>query len=144
MLEKHPQLAQALKNNLQMLQTSASTPAQVLVVQTDALVWLNKATASAWADVVFLDPPFRSDLLKTSLPLVMLQLTADGVIYIEWHESLTDSRNTDNAQWLSGLGLEVFRQDKAGQVHYHLLRRSKQLHPFENASTSGKGTKESS
>jgi 16S rRNA (guanine966-N2)-methyltransferase len=62
-------------------------------------------------DVIFLDPPFDEDPWGALLPAAAARLTAGGVIYAEARSSI------------SGSGLSVSHRDKAGQVHYHLLRR---------------------
>ena len=123
MLEKHLVANRVLSEHAKALQVSSPLNTALDVVKADALAWLQADTRRAWADVIFLDPPFRSELLKQSLPHALLHLAPGGVMYVEWHESLTDQHNTGDAEWLKSLGLEVFRQDKAGQVHYHLLRR---------------------
>jgi 16S rRNA (guanine966-N2)-methyltransferase len=62
-------------------------------------------------DVIFLDPPFDDDPWATLLPAAAARLASGGVIYAEARSPI------------SGDGLAVSRRDKAGQVHYHLLRR---------------------
>lgn len=62
-------------------------------------------------DWVALDPPFRSDWLGKALPLVMQVLQPNGLLYVEWHEELTQSLE----------GLDALRHLKAGQVHAHLF-----------------------
>jgi 16S rRNA (guanine966-N2)-methyltransferase len=62
-------------------------------------------------DVIFLDPPFDSDPWATLLPAARALLAPGGVIYAEARAPI------------AGEGLAVSRRDKAGQVHYHLLRR---------------------
>ncbi|MCB1645457.1 MAG: 16S rRNA (guanine(966)-N(2))-methyltransferase RsmD [Pseudomonadales bacterium] len=67
-------------------------------------------------DLIFLDPPFAGDELKSVLPLIdQRRLLADeGLIYIESGQSI----NTGNlpANW------EIYRQKKAGAVYYCLCR----------------------
>jgi 16S rRNA (guanine966-N2)-methyltransferase len=63
-------------------------------------------------DVIFLDPPFDDDPWATLLPAAAARLTPGGVIYAEARSPI------------SGSGLVVSHRDKAGQVHYHLLRRA--------------------
>ena len=76
----------------------------------DAITFLRRETRGF--DVIFLDPPFREDWLPRLLPLIAPRLNAGGWLYIE------------QAQPLQTLpGWEVFRHQRAGQVHYHLLRR---------------------
>jgi len=62
-------------------------------------------------DVIFLDPPFQSDYLPKLLPLLVDQLTQDGLVYVESGEVF----EPDQA-W------QVVRHAKSGAVHYQLLR----------------------
>jgi 16S rRNA (guanine966-N2)-methyltransferase len=64
-------------------------------------------------DVIFLDPPFGSADWDALLPAAAERLAPLGMVYVEAFSSVT-----------AGHGLEVWRGDKAGQVHYHLLRRA--------------------
>ena len=80
------------------------------VHRADALAFLRRETRGF--DVIFLDPPFREDWLPGLLPLIPPRLNAGGWLYIEQAQA---------AQTVPGW--EVFRHQRAGQVHYHLLRR---------------------
>jgi len=62
-------------------------------------------------DVIFLDPPFDSDPWAALLPAATARLAPGGLIYAEARTPV------------AGAGLAVSHRDKAGQVHYHLLRR---------------------
>jgi 16S rRNA (guanine966-N2)-methyltransferase len=62
-------------------------------------------------DVVFLDPPFDAPGWDRLLPLAAARLAAGGVLYAEAPMSLR-----------APPGLVVHRRDRAGKVHYHLLR----------------------
>jgi 16S rRNA (guanine966-N2)-methyltransferase len=64
-------------------------------------------------DVIFLDPPFGTADWDTLLPAVAERLATSGMLYVEAPAAIDAPR-----------GLEVWRGDKAGQVHYHLLRRA--------------------
>lgn len=63
-------------------------------------------------DVVFLDPPFRSDLLQRVMPQLPHLLTADGMVYVE-----------SGAEFDAGADWQVLKQRQAGAVHYQLLQR---------------------
>jgi 16S rRNA G966 N2-methylase RsmD len=63
-------------------------------------------------DVIFLDPPFDLDLWGALLPAAASRLAPDGLIYAEARSTVAA---TD--------GLGIARSDRAGQVHYHLLRK---------------------
>ena len=64
-------------------------------------------------DVIFLDPPFDEVAWSALLPAAAARLASGGAVYAEARTPLVDSA-----------GLAVARRDKAGQVHYHLLRHA--------------------
>ena len=66
-------------------------------------------------DLIFLDPPYRSDWMARLLPLAASLSSATASIYAEAESVLDDAA-------LAACGLEVLRKDKAGEVFYHLLR----------------------
>jgi len=105
MVEKSRKVAECLKENRQLLQAKA-----IDVLSADAVSYLK--TCQERFDVIFLDPPYDSDLLAQVMPLVARLLTADGLLYFEarrWPEL--------DAGW------QVEKQGKAGLVHYALARR---------------------
>ena len=63
-------------------------------------------------DVVFLDPPFADPVWQSLLRLAAPRVSADGALYIEAATPIT-----------APAGFAIVRGDKAGRVHYHLLRR---------------------
>lgn len=63
-------------------------------------------------DVVFLDPPFKSDALSRVLPLLAGRLAEGGLVYVE-----TGAAFEPDAEW------ETVKRAKAGQVHYQLLQQ---------------------
>jgi 16S rRNA (guanine966-N2)-methyltransferase len=64
-------------------------------------------------DVVFLDPPFDAPRWEQLLPLAAERLVGGGTLYAESPAPITPPA-----------GLELWRRDKAGKVHYHLLRHA--------------------
>ncbi|WP_459721200.1 16S rRNA (guanine(966)-N(2))-methyltransferase RsmD [Sideroxyarcus sp. TK5] len=64
-------------------------------------------------DVVFLDPPFQSDLLTRLMPRLAQLLSKDGVVYVE-----------SGAAFEAGEDWRVLKQRRAGAVHYQLLERA--------------------
>lgn len=67
-------------------------------------------------DIVFLDPPFGSDLMAPMLRKLAGHLTANGVVYAEWGEPLAATlANMPETPW------QLLKQDKAGAVHFGLL-----------------------
>jgi 16S rRNA (guanine966-N2)-methyltransferase len=63
-------------------------------------------------DVVFLDPPFKSDYLPRLLQLLENSLTPHARVYVE-----------SGSEFDPGQGWQVLKQGKAGAVHYQLLGR---------------------
>jgi 16S rRNA (guanine966-N2)-methyltransferase len=62
-------------------------------------------------DVIFLDPPFKSDYLEKLLPLLEKLLTPQGLLYVE-----------SGTAFESGAAWQVYKQGRAGAVHYQLLQ----------------------
>jgi len=83
--------------------------ASVELKRADALEFL-RSDAGVY-DVVFLDPPFRSDYWPRLAPLLPPRLVPGALVY---HESAAPPDLP--------LGWEVWRQGQAGQVSYQLLK----------------------
>jgi 16S rRNA (guanine966-N2)-methyltransferase len=62
-------------------------------------------------DVIFLDPPFQSDYLAKLMPLMAGMLMEEGLVYIE-----------SGTPFDAGEPWQVYKQGKAGAVHYQLLQ----------------------
>lgn len=112
-VEKNQRVAAALRDSLSRLEAS-----QGQVILGDALGYLGNREALPF-DVVFLDPPFRSELLPECLRLLPERgwLAENAVIYIEAEAELD----------LAGLvpeGWALVRSKMAGQVGYHLARKT--------------------
>jgi 16S rRNA (guanine966-N2)-methyltransferase len=107
-LETNPAAITALKENLALLKAEKGE-----VVRGDALAFLRGESRAF--DVVFLDPPFRRDLLQPALQLLMENgwLAEGARLYLE----------LESEQPLPELpqGWEVLRSKQAGQVAYHLV-----------------------
>lgn len=86
---------------------------QVDVVSGDALT-----IAARWPDasfeIIFIDPPFDSELLAPAIGAAARLITAQGLIYVESGTALDESTLGDR-------GLQVVRQARAASVHFHLL-----------------------
>ena len=83
------------------------------IVQRDALAWIADAAPEAF-DIVFLDPPFGRGLAERACrDLIEHKRLAEGaLIYVETGAGLA----------LEHERLQKFKQGKAGQVQYCLLR----------------------
>lgn len=84
---------------------------KVEVVAANAIVYL--AAATERFDVVFLDPPFRQNLLSAVLPVLPPRLAPSARVYLEAALPLPVS-----APW------HELRRKRAGQVSYQLLQWS--------------------
>lgn len=105
MVEKSAKVTQQLKDNVKLLRAE-----NCLVVNDDALKFLTNNTLKF--DVIFLDPPYSSDLLAESLQIVSEHLTINGVIYIEYHQNIPELSQ-----------FNILKQSKAGSVNYALLSK---------------------
>jgi 16S rRNA (guanine966-N2)-methyltransferase len=79
------------------------------ILNQDALIYLAQNTQKF--DVIFCDPPFNKDWLKNLLPILNQHLSADGLLYVEAEFSIES-----DTTW------QVTKQNKAGNVYYHLLK----------------------
>ncbi|HEX9801802.1 MAG TPA: 16S rRNA (guanine(966)-N(2))-methyltransferase RsmD [Gammaproteobacteria bacterium] len=106
-IERNPQAVRALKGNLELLQAGNAE-----LHQADALAWL-RGEATPF-DVIFLDPPFRQELLTPALSLLAEGgWVAPGArIYIELESEQGEPELPS--------GWELLRSKQAGQVAYHL------------------------
>ena len=118
-VEKSKAVATQLKANLDILKSSAT------VYHSDALAFLEKSTLQTQQtqldqqtqafDIIFLDPPYRQDLLEKTLALINQQklLHPNSLIYLE-HEA-------ENSFDWEKQGFKALKQAKAGQVNSVLL-----------------------
>jgi 16S rRNA (guanine(966)-N(2))-methyltransferase RsmD len=121
--ETHPQALQQLRLCADVLLQRLGRPATVQVSGQDVCLALHRLQQNAGFryDLVLLDPPFASDWLSKVLPLAVACLSDEGVVYVEWHCHLEDDAAL--VALVNDLGLDLHRAQRAGQVHYHLLRR---------------------
>ena len=106
MIEQAPKVLAALHENHELLHK----PSGVEIIRADAIQYL--ASTQAKFDLIFLDPPYKKGWISRLEPLLPGVLNEDAAIYVEAEhevESLGDWRTV--------------RQGKAGEVHFHLLRR---------------------
>lgn len=91
---------------------------QIEVSKQNALTYLLNETQQY--DVIFLDPPFDSDLLETVIPIILKQqiLSRDGLLYIEAASKL---KSTKDLKILLET-LICIREKVSGEVRYALYR----------------------
>ena len=108
-IEQNAATVKKLKQNIMDLKTD-----QASVFRQDALSWLRSAQRNKGFDLVFLDPPFHSDLLAKSCSLLVSSgcLAEDAIIYVE---HAVDEDLTLPESWF------CLKEKSAGQVTYKLL-----------------------
>jgi len=108
-VEQNIKTVKSLKENISALNASYAS-----VFHQDALRWLQSAKCSQKFDLVFLDPPFHSQLLAQSCALLNSgeYLAKDTIIYVE-HNIDETIVLPDN--WF------CLKEKKAGQVAYKLF-----------------------
>lgn len=106
-LDTNPRAIQGLKENLSLLQADNAR-----VVADDALDYLRREPQPF--DVVFVDPPFRRDLLQPALRLLAEGgwLTPGARVYLELEAEQGEPALPE--------GWELLRRKSAGQVAYYL------------------------
>jgi len=71
-------------------------------------------------NLIFLDPPYRLDLLEKILLACVPLISPEGYLYAESDMPLIGNDHVDAHPWLEPW--EIVRADRAGNVFYHLLR----------------------
>lgn len=86
---------------------------QVDIIAADAL-----GVAARWPDaafdIIFIDPPFDSDLLGPALSSAARLVTQPGLIYVESGTALDEAPRS----------LRIARSGRAGRVYFYLLQQS--------------------
>jgi len=110
MVEKSDHAVQALRRNLERLGARDAE-----VIQADAVEYLERLPEAF--DIVFIDPPFRSDLIPRCSTLVEERgwIRPGGLVYIEAPSRM--QALPIPSTW------ELIRSQKTGQVGYHLVRK---------------------
>lgn len=113
-IESNAQVAELLQKNLITLY-GQTDQISGLINCTNAINFLSKPSAAAY-DIVFLDPPFESDLLEQSICLLSEGAwLADGaMIYLE--------QDADKEIVKVPSSWQLHRQGKAGQSAYYLYK----------------------
>ncbi|MEW5837956.1 MAG: 16S rRNA (guanine(966)-N(2))-methyltransferase RsmD [Pseudomonadota bacterium] len=114
-VEKDAAAARQLEQNLALLRLQD----RARLWRTDALAFLQRPPAQPY-DIVFLDPPYASDLLAEVLPLITHAgwLAREARIFIDQsaHQAAPACLQNGELQW------EKLRQGRAGEVSYSLYR----------------------
>lgn len=113
----HVQLVEhdaALVGQLQRVQLHLKAAA-VQVTRGDGVTVLRHALRAS-VDLVFLDPPFDSEVFEPAVVAAAVAVSPIGFIYLEAPVKWTDDQ-------LEMMGLQMHRYLKAGMVHAHLLKR---------------------
>lgn len=101
----------ALEHNRDLLE---ATNCQLL--RGDALLNLSKLKSQGVRfDVVFIDPPFASNLLEPTLAALPTLLNPDARVYVEWASALPEALVGDAGRW------QIEKSSRAGVVHFALL-----------------------
>lgn len=116
LLEKAMDMSQGLKKTRADWKVDEK---QCHIVHQDALYWLSQEAQSKTVipyDVIFLDPPYGSDLLARCLDVLQNSplLAPDAWIYVEMPARTALPSN----------GWTAFKSKVAGQVGYHLLTKA--------------------
>lgn len=117
-LENNKKTVNSLKQNIAVLNAITAVTQQV-----DALEWLTlqqlNHTNRKIFDIVFLDPPFATDLLEESCKRLNQSgcLAEEAIIYLEYN---IDSKISLPANW------HCLKRKQAGQVAYSLMQYNKQ------------------
>jgi RNA methyltransferase, RsmD family len=111
MIEQEPKAARQLQQNLQTLQCE-----QAQVVCRDAIQVLQNPCSEPF-ELVFLDPPFRKNLLLQVIPLLEQQgwLAKRALIYLE--------RENEGEAPVIPPNWQLLKDKQAGQVRYQLYLR---------------------
>ena len=107
LLERDRRLAASLA------ETKTRLKAEALSVDAvDALGWMARCAPASF-ELVFIDPPFDSALVQPALAAAVRLVVPQGFIYAETGEPLGADLPA---------GLRLYRQGRAGAVHFHLLQ----------------------
>ena len=110
LLERDADLVHSLRASQQRLKAET-----LRVEPANALQWMARCAPPRF-ELVLLDPPFDAGLLPTALAAAAPLVADGGCLYVESPSPMADSDRP--------AGFALFRQARAGQVHYHLLRRN--------------------
>lgn len=108
LVERDAGLVRSLRETQKRLKAEA-----MRIEQADGLAFMRRSPASF--DLVFLDPPFDSDLFEPALAAAAGIVVPGGFVYLEADRAFGEA---DVAP------LVLHRHARAGAVHFHLLQRN--------------------
>ena len=111
MIENSRPAYNALLQNQTLLYNQTSLAENCQILNRDALLFL--ANNSQKFDVIFCDPPYNKGWLDKLLSILNQYLIQDGLLYVE-----AEFEIKSDATW------QVIKQNKAGNVYYHLLKQA--------------------
>ncbi len=111
LVENARQAYNALVQNQAQLYNQTSLAENCQILNQDALLFLDNNIQKF--DVIFCDPPYNKSWLEKLLPIVNQHLSQNGMLYVE-----AEFEIKSDATW------QVIKQNKAGNVFYHLLIRA--------------------
>ncbi|MFT3849042.1 MAG: 16S rRNA (guanine(966)-N(2))-methyltransferase RsmD [Propionivibrio sp.] len=110
MVEQSARVAAALDENARLLDAGG----RLQIVRADAVKFASSLSAAgARFDVLFLDPPYKQGWIERLAPVLPQLLADDGALYVEAEHPVDAC-----GDW------QAVRSGRAGQVFYHLMRRT--------------------
>ena len=108
-IEKDKKIAALLKKNAEVLSANAK-------IQTANVLEFLKQKPTGQFDLVFIDPPFRQNLLQPTLDLLAPWLAEKAWIYLEAEAELSAPQTPED--WL------LYREKVIGQSHAYLFKKA--------------------
>ena len=113
LIEKDRKVFNKLKSNFKLIDSD-----QYTIINEDAVIHLDKPKKKSF-DLVFLDPPFATNLLLKTIEKLSSNnyINNQSQIYIESEYKLTE----ENLISLINYDFKIKKQKKSGNVHYCLI-----------------------
>lgn len=114
LVEKDKDNASILKNEISTLPGNAGD--KVTLICADGLEYLKNLPNKPCFNLIFLDPPFNSDLLEQAVEIIISKdlLLDGGIVYVEM----------GSAKKKPLFGLSMIRDEQIGQCHFGLYEKS--------------------
>ena len=115
MVENSRPAYNALLQNQAQLYNQTRLAENCQILNQDALLFLaqNVEMPTQKFDVIFCDPPYNKGWLDKLLSILNQHLSQDGLLYVE-----AEFEIKSDATW------QVIKQNKAGNVYYHMLKQA--------------------